>query len=45
MGEGWDRAADGSPLPNANQMDSRFTCGDLTPQNVLKMGAFEASLP
>lgn len=33
-----------SPLPNASQMDSRFTSGGLTPQKVLKMGAFEASL-
>lgn len=41
MGRG---GGNGSPLPNASQMDSRFTSGGLTPQKVLKMGAFEASL-
>lgn len=45
MREGRDRAADGSPLASASQMDSRVTSGDLILQKVLKVGAFEASLP
>ena len=45
MRDGRNRAADGSLLASASQMDSRVKSGDLIPQKVLKVGAFEASLP
>lgn len=43
VGEGWAGAADGHPVPTASQLGPKLTSGGLTPQKVLKMGAFEAS--